>query len=280
MPAEDYLFRTGSIQTTRDRLRRLAIESEPPRLYAQPTVIERTGWICLVVAGVAVCLSIVYAVVATVTAPPIRHETAQVAGPSLPRMTSLSPRPTFYPAPPVGQAPPIPTATHPLQWEDLTLMLRTGLQDDEIIAEADSKQLVFSIDPTHERALRSMGAGNRLIGYLHAQRVYAGPAATDTARVTVGAQPLMLAAVAQQPAPAATPDYAARDRQIQGLKTQINALDEQVRCIRTNPKDHRYWWHYSGHFDGLDQQKLDAYLNDLDKQRNDLRRQKWQLEGR
>ncbi len=280
MPAEDYLFRTGSIQTTRDRLRRLAMEAEPPKLYARPTVVERTGWACLAVAGVAVCLGIVYAVVATATTPWIRPETVQAAGPSLPRVTSLSPPPAFLPAPMVVQAAPISTATHPLQWEDLTLMLRTGLQDDEIIAEAGGKQLVLFIDPSHEQALRSLGAGDRLIGYLRAQRVYAAPEATAAARVTVSAQPVALATAAHQPAPAATPDYAARDRQIQSLRTQIDALDEQVRCIRTNPKDRRYWWHYSGSFNGLDQQKLDAYLDDLDKQRNDLRRQKWQLEGR
>ena len=85
--------------------------------------------------------------------------------------------------------------------------------------------------------------------------------------------------------PAAVPtqapvDYTAKTRQIEDLKTQINALDEEVRVIRTNPKDNRYWWHYPGRSNGIDQQALDGYLKQLDKQRNDLRREKWALEGR
>ena len=284
MPAEDYLFRNGSILTTRERLRRLTAESEPPRLYAQPTFAERMGWIGLACAGVAVCSSIGYSVVATVIAPQPRQEIATVASVPLPAVMSTPLPPVFYPAPVVMRAPPPPMATDPLRWEDLTLMLRTGLQDDEIIAEAGRKQLVLSIDPTRERILRSMGAGNRLIGYLRAQRVYVEPAVIEAERVAVTARPAPppTAAVqpAYQPAPVATPDYAARDRQIQGLKTQIDALDEQVRCIRTNPRDNRYWYYYYGRSNGIDQQALDAYLNNLDKQRNDLRRQKWQLEGR
>ena len=76
-------------------------------------------------------------------------------------------------------------------------------------------------------------------------------------------------------------DHAARDRQIEDLKSRIETLDEEVRCVREHPTDSRYYWHYySSAYRGVDQAKRDAYLKELDKQRNDLRRQKWALEGR
>ncbi len=280
VPANDDLFRSGSILVTRERLRRLAAAPELPKLYSEPTRAERTGGICLVLAGVAVSLSIVYAVFATVTAPPMHHEWAGAE--AAPLAAARQPA-VFQPAPVAARAS-LPIASDPLRWEDLTLMLRTGWRDDEIIAEAANKQLVLSIDPAREETLRHLGAGTRLLGYLRTRRVYAAPVATEAERVIVTARPVAIAAAATQPvyqpAPVATPDYAARDRQVQSLKTQIDALDEQVRSIRANPKDNRYWWHYYGRFNGIDQQKLDAYLNTLDQERNDLRRQKWQVEGR
>ncbi len=71
-------------------------------------------------------------------------------------------------------------------------------------------------------------------------------------------------------APATPPpvDYAARDRQIQALQKAIDSLDEQIRRYQTSS-------HYT-----FNQQTGDDYLKYVDKQRNDLRRQKWALEGR
>ena len=79
------------------------------------------------------------------------------------------------------------------------------------------------------------------------------------------------------PPPAAMPtpvDYAARDR-------RMGVLDEDVRIVREHPTDSRYYWHYySSSARGVDQARRDAYLKELDQQRNDLRREKWALEGR
>ena len=271
MPAEDFFLRNGSILTTRARLRRMSAGPELPKLYAPSTAGERSGRICLAVIGAAVCLSIGYAVLMTATTPPAHRTVAAIGN---------APQPGVVHSGPVVPCAPLPVATDPLRWEDLTLMLRAGFRDDEIIAEAARKQLVTSIDPLREETLRRLGASTQLVNYLRSRRVYAAPATIDAARVVVTAQPVTIAMAASQPAYQPTPDYAARDRQIQSLKTQVDALDEQIRCIRTNPKDNRYWWHYSGSSNGIDQQKLDAYLNQLDVQRNELRRQKWQLEGR
>ena len=65
------------------------------------------------------------------------------------------------------------------------------------------------------------------------------------------------------------------------LKKRIDALDEQIRRIRTDPKgtlgsSHRY----QGNDNGINQPAVMNYLDQLDKERDELRRQKWQLEGR
>lgn len=157
-------------------------------------------------------------------------------------------------------------------------MLRTGLTDQEIIAEASRKQLVFAIDSERERMLRQLGAGTALVNYLRQQRLYAVPGILDADRVIVSAPrtplPVAYQPATQQTTPLATPDFAARDHQVQNLKSQIDALDEQIRSIRTNPEHNPYWLAY------YNQQSRDAYLKQLDQQRDDLRRQKWQLEGR
>ena len=76
-------------------------------------------------------------------------------------------------------------------------------------------------------------------------------------------------------------DYAARDRRIESLKQQIDALDDQVRMIRNNPRGCPYWYHYYGSGNGgVNQPALQKYVDQLDQQRNALRREKWQLEGR
>ena len=75
--------------------------------------------------------------------------------------------------------------------------------------------------------------------------------------------------------------YQEKDHRIQDLKTRMDALDDDIRLIQTNPQDSRYWWHYAGRGNGyVNLEKRDAYLKQLDQQRNDLRREKWRLEGR
>lgn len=74
-----------------------------------------------------------------------------------------------------------------------------------------------------------------------------------------------------------TVDYNARARQISELKSQIDKLDETVRRVRADP----HWYGMvKGSTDTSRQQSSDGYLAELDRQRNELRRQKWALEGR
>ena len=283
MPNDDYLFRSGSILTTRERLRRLAA-SEIPSLHARPTRAERVGWVGVTVAALAVCASLGFAVVAATPASPARGQSAnsEDAAPIPMTTAPASAAPTtFAPAPPVIRMPPLPATINPLNlnWDDLTLMLRAGLRDDEVIAEIDNKPLVFSLDPTREQILRSLGAGSQLLAYLRGRRVYIVPAMTPARRVAASAPPapLAMAAPATVYRPPPTPDYAARDRQIADLKQRIEAIDEKMRQARANPQ--RYGF-IRNSTDTSRQQSSDAYLAQLDQERNDLRRQKWQLEGR
>ncbi len=77
-------------------------------------------------------------------------------------------------------------------------------------------------------------------------------------------------------------NYQEKDRRIKELKDQGDALDEDVRRIRNNPRSYPSWYsYYSGNgYNGIDQQRLASYLKILDERRNDLRRKKWRLEGR
>lgn len=72
-------------------------------------------------------------------------------------------------------------------------------------------------------------------------------------------------------------DYNARARQISELASQIERLDETVRRVRADP----HWYGIiKGSTNISRQQASDSYLAELDRQRNELRRQKWALEGR
>ena len=103
-------------------------------------------------------------------------------------------------------------------------------------------------------------------------------ASTPPARTVIPAPALPVIRVLTPTAPLPTPvDYAARDRQIADLQKRIDQLDETVRQVRANP---HYYGSVSGSTNTARQQSSDAYLDQLDKQRNDLRRQKWALEGR
>lgn len=91
-------------------------------------------------------------------------------------------------------------------------------------------------------------------------------------------------AVALSPAP----DYAARDRRVESLKQEMNSLDDFIRQIRNNPyASHRaepghyhyeYWQYTRGNW--LIQEHFEPYMKWLDARRDDLRREKWRLEGR
>ena len=233
----------------------------------------------LTVACAILCLSIVVALFGTLGDRPVSTLKSFIPV-TLGRAAAVSPAQE-------SRAPvPFPTATNPLRWADLTLMLRTGLSDDEIITDIAAKQLVVPIGSAQEAELRELGAGERLLSALRSRRLYATPAtempvsttqiANAAPVVPVVARPIT---ASQLPAPsyAAPPvDYAARDRQIASLQARIDDLDERIRRIRTNPD--RYWYNRDY---GVDrQQGMDRYLSQLDKERNELRRQKWQLEGR
>ena len=162
-------------------------------------------------------------------------------------------------------------------------MLANGKQDDQIIAAIIGRPMLDQIGAAEVTGLRVYGTGEHLINYLRA-RFPAGN--TSAATVATGARtPAPALPVSElHPRAAAAPaaiDYAALDRQVQSLKTQIDDLSEQVRCIRENPRDYRYYWRYaSSQYNGVDQAMLDAYLKELYRQRDDLRLQKWALEGR
>lgn len=175
-------------------------------------------------------------------------------------------------------------ATSPLGWDNLTLMLRTGLSDQDIIDVAASKQLTTSIGQAQEQVLRQLGAGDRLITYLRSQPVYRvdrsvpEPAPATRNRAVVTAPPA--ATLALSPPAVPVIDHAARDRQIAALKTRIDQLDEDMRIARSRPQDYHSRRQFQWHGNRVDQTSYDAYLKRLDAQRDDLRRQKWQLEGR
>ena len=169
-------------------------------------------------------------------------------------------------------------ASAPLNWDDVTLMVRTGFSDDEVIAAAAGKQSTIAMGPDEARQLRALGAGNRLVSFLCNQVVYDAPFSTPARAENFPAAPVANFVPAATPYPVV--DYAARDRQIADLKGRIDALDEQMRVVRSTPRDGRYWWHYGGTNGRVDQQRYDAYCQQIDNERNDLRRQKWRLEGR
>ena len=104
------------------------------------------------------------------------------------------------------------------------------------------------------------------------------PASAPPSRVVVRAPAMPIsqpvASSAAMPIPV---DYAARDRRIASLKQQIEEIDETMRRVRADP----HWYGIvKNSTDTSRQQASDVYLARLDKQRNDLRREKWALEGR
>ena len=262
-------------------------------LYAKPDVGERLVSLFFALGGVAITLSLVGAVWAA-NYSHAESRAVQLAS----RQEARTAEPVVVTAPAgtvtrgdvpqrgvvggVMHAGTLQTATMPLSWNDLTLMLRTGLTDDEVIAASAGKQLTVVIGPNEARQLRELGAGNRLISYLSGRPVYNAPASVPTPAANASARQAYLPQMSY--VPAATPypvvDYAVRDRQIADLKRRIDALDEDIRVIRTNPRGYKYWWYYQWNGNRVDEASLNAYIDKLDKERNDLRRQKWQLEGR
>lgn len=207
---------------------------------------------------------------------------------SFPGSTRLpAPRPRLHavtlrscPAPQEAEA--LPTATDPLSWNDLIFMLRVGLHDEEIIAQTGGMQLVSEIGPAQAATLREWGAGDKLLENMWSRPLYSPPEETTRVLTTVSAQAINAMPVsmgANVPPPFV--NYAAKNHTVQSLKEQIDALDEQVRAIRANLKDTRFWWHYYGSGNrGINQAILNQYLDQLDRQRDGLRREKGRLEGR
>ncbi len=254
-----------------------------------PAQVERATGGVLAVGGFAIVLSLLGAVWATrqyrdgsgwrkLDAPP-----AQAAA-SLPAISPPAGRINVVqvgnPSTSAGQTRLADEAFPTLGWNELTLMLRTGLSDAEIIADASGKQLTVAIGAEQERLLRGLGAGERLVNFLRAQPVYSTPYRSVQPRVVVSGSSLPSTAPPQAFPVVTAPviDYAARDRQIAQLKRQIDDLDERMRVARNNP-ERIYYGRYSLRYSN-EQEKRDAYMKRLDDERNDLRRQKWQLEGR
>ena len=178
----------------------------------------------------------------------------------------------------------LPMAAHPFSADDLALMLRSGFSSPEIIEAVGEKQLVSEMGPQQVATLRAQGADNKLLSYLQSLPLYAAPPTASRQAATAPAPPPVLSpagASLASPTVLTATDHAARDREIQVLKERIDALDEQIRRIRTDPKgtlgtSHRY----QGNDNGINQPAVMKYLDQLDKERDALRRQKWQLEGR
>ncbi len=179
----------------------------------------------------------------------------------------------------------LPPRPVPLTLGEVSAMLNAGRNDDEIIAAASSRPPLGRIGVAETTTLRAYGASPRLIEFLQTRfapdnspQSYQAPPATATfpaAQTPLPAQTTRMTTPAlAQPTPI---DYAARDRKIADLRKRLDDLDEQVRRVRADP-------HWQGMVKGstytTNQQASDAYLKELDRQRDDLRRQKWALEGR
>ena len=101
--------------------------------------------------------------------------------------------------------------------------------------------------------------------------------------LAVAATPGYLAAIPQP-----TPDYEARDRRIIELKQEASTLDDFARNVRANPGVSH--WAEPGHYryeawryqrnGWTDSESLNKYLKWLDQRRDEVRREKWRLEGR
>ena len=178
----------------------------------------------------------------------------------------------------------LPVATHPFSLDDLALMLRTGLSGPEIIDAVADKQLVSEIGPAQIAKLREQGADDELLDYLQALPLYAAPATASRKTMTAPVVTQVASspnAVSVGTSAAGLPDHTVRDREIQVLKERIDALDEQIRRIRTDPKGTLGYSHrYQGNDNGINLPAVMGYVDQLDKERNELRRRKWQLEGR
>ena len=157
------------------------------------------------------------------------------------------------------------TAARPWRLDEVKRMLNVGWNDAQVIAAIAGRPRVEALGPSDVTELRALGAGVELIDQLGGNRLPVGSAPVAPARM-VAAAPLPVVSI---PPPAGTPiNDAARDRRIESLNQQINALDDQIRTFRNHPGDSRY------------QAATQTYLDQLDRQRNALRREKWQLEGR
>jgi hypothetical protein len=177
---------------------------------------------------------------------------------------------------------PLPVASKPLAIEEVAMMLRIGLRDEEIIADAAGKQLVSPVGASQAALLRQLGAGEKLLNFLQSRRLYAAPSPAPIGASAPLPQRANVAAAAPE-APVAQGGMSPEEkvRRIANLTAQVNDLDEQVRSIRVNPRGNAAWWRYSrSGGSGVDQAALDRYLKELDARRNNLRREKWRLEGR
>ena len=198
-------------------------------------------------------------------------------------LTPPANRPTAStPVPSMGL--PLASSGQPVSWQELTLMLRTGLNDAEIIAAFKGRPLASPIYPAQAATLRELGAGTVLLSYLQTRAT--SSSSPMAPRVVVTAPPLPRAAVLATPRAVPTPtpvDYAAKDRQIKSLQLQIDAIDAEILRVRNHPSFNPFLiggsYNGRGYHDG-EESSLKKYLDQLDQQRNDLRRQKWQLEGR
>ena len=248
-------------------------------VIAMSTHQVKSGFMLLASAsgGIVCCWLIFIAGVTALVTSATRQPTRTVPKPPVIRQSDkppINPTNSFLPPAirPVPGAPSVPvtTAGNPLRWSDLMLLLRTGFQDDEIIAEASQRQLVDPVGSEQAAALRAAGAGDKLINYLQSCRLYLAPPSA-----AVGRQPALPIVAASLPlrgvgsVPSVAPvDYAARDRQIATLAKQIDSLDDTIRRYRTTSRN------------PSNQQSMDEYIKSLEQTRDGLRRQKWQLEGR
>lgn len=176
--------------------------------------------------------------------------------------------------------------SRPVALTEVLSLLAAGRREDEILAAAAGRVDPSRIGPSEITSLRAYGASEQLIDSLRRPSGYRSANVSATHVVPPPAPPQMVATapafpVTQAAGPAvpipAPVNYAVRDRQIADLKARIEQIDETIRRVRADP---HYYGLIKGSTNTARQQSSDEYLDQLDKQRNDLRRQKWALEGR
>ena len=196
---------------------------------------------------------------------------------AVPKLPEIKPPPTPNPTtlryatpPPVAQAPVIPVSTPrpvPLTLAEVSAMISAGRGDDEIIRAVFDRPLLGRLGVAETTTLRAYGASDRLIEILRARFPLDNsppsyPVSSTATPLPAARTPFSTQTTAWTPSPTTSVDYAARDQKIAALNKQIDAMDESIRVFRSKYP------------------KMTEYISQMERTREDLRRQKWAAQGR